>query len=471
MIFRLACACLAPVLAAAKLAEPVCDTTTAWRANIREEVAGLLGAQGYEAVSDNGNWSCSVASSSAGAGNPESVTCQFTFGSKGSPLLQIDPTEVIIHLMCAPETSPLYFGFTPYLLGFDALSLAQFKPAGQIVDTLNHLRMNSTAPPDEVQYPWGRTLAVVVSADEIAMRDSHSALVAAGLPASASNSVALPSALLDLGSGLTKNFFMLGARVGPFNNSADEANFVTASSADGQHAVLRFRRASGSTPAPLATPLRRQRSTGRTEQYLQSEAEDVEMGVLAWATEQGLFLKERAVMSPMLRDGVKSNGTECITNRSTAGCFEDTDDCGYLVAGPLSALQGGDIDVVVGSNSWRSGKAVYGSVGVYTAPLIGGQLAVLGGAAMNSAEYDGSANRFHSSMSAQSIYAVVTRYGGDDSACGATEKWCLNATVTDKAHVLKYVSRAYLNPKTQTGPDADELLAPVVLRFRPFLYV
>merc|ERR1712136_668653 len=119
-----------------------------------------------------------------------------------------------------------------------------------------------------------------------------------------------------------------------------------------------------------------------------------------------------------------------------------------------------------GSSSWRSGKAVYGSVGVYTAPLIGGQLAVLGGAAMNSAEYDGSANRFHSSMS-----AVVTRYGGVDSACGATEKWCLNATVTDKAHVLTYVSRAYLNPQTQTGPDADELLAPVVLRFRPFLHV
>jgi len=175
---------------------------------------------------------------------------------------------------------------------------------------------------------------------------------------------------------------------------------------------------------------------------------------------------EHVSLKPQLRDGVYSNGTECITNHSTAGCLGDTDDAAYFDSPPLSALTQDTMDIVVGVNSHRSGKAAYSSCAVYTGRTGGGQRGVIGGAALADFQYDGSAARFIPDdlglKKVEELFALKVEYG----TCGATEKWCLNATQTEEPHELVYVTRAYLDNTTGTGPWPYEMLPAIVVRLR-----
>jgi len=153
-----------------------------------------------------------------------------------------------------------------------------------------------------------------------------------------------------------------------------------------------------------------------------------------------------------------------VLNRSTAGCALDTTDAAYMDSPPLPALGGGSIDVVVGTNQFATRKATYSSVTAYTMPVGGGQGAVLGGAAMSSMDYTGSAARFRPMPEAAQFFALTVRPASEP--CAAAERWCLNATLAPKrtAVQLVYVTRAYLEPSTHTGPDPHDLLPAVVLR-------
>eukprot|EP01051_Picozoa_sp_SAG22_P005126 SAG22_NODE_296_length_12811_cov_14.899780_14_plen_119_part_00 len=66
-------------------------------------------------------------------------------------------------------------------------------------------------------------------------------------------------------------------------------------------------------------------------------------------------------------------------------------------------------------------------------------------------------------LATDELFAVMVR-SGNGSECG---RWCLNATATERPHTLVYNTRAYLNPRTKTGPSPVDLLAPVILRLRP----
>jgi hypothetical protein len=206
-------------------------------------------------------------------------------------------------------------------------------------------------------------------------------------------------------------------------------------------------------------------------------------GVHAWAKKSGYTVEQQVTLQIQLRDGVPSNGTECVTNRSTAGCFLDTDDAAYFDSSLLPALEADDavIDMIVGANSFVSGQAVYSSAAVYTLPVDGGQLSVLGGAAVANQAYTNSAQRFAppNTPRIDELFALTVRYGSCPPHSSlphshssrmnqgqVTQQWCLNATVTDEEHQVLYVTRAYLNPKTLTGPDPAALLPAVVVRLR-----
>eukprot|EP01051_Picozoa_sp_SAG22_P023982 SAG22_NODE_6436_length_855_cov_9.350529_1_plen_219_part_01 len=167
-----------------------------------------------------------------------------------------------------------------------------------------------------------------------------------------------------------RDYFLLGARAGPFRAPTEEAAFI----AGADEPVLVFRPSKGTAFQPLPTPTRRVRleTAGHaTELQLLASRSKVEALVVSWGVARGLRLAARVTMTPQLRDGVYSNGTECVTNRTSRGCFLDTDDAGYFDSAKLSALTSQGVDVIVGANSQRTCMAVYSSVSVYTVPTAG----------------------------------------------------------------------------------------------------
>ena len=76
-----------------------------------------------------GTFQCLEESGGSGAGNPESNTCFVTFNqstvlNKKLPyVLQLEERDAILYVGCNPAASepPLYYGWSPYLFGFDLL--------------------------------------------------------------------------------------------------------------------------------------------------------------------------------------------------------------------------------------------------------------------------------------------------------------------------------------------------------------
>jgi hypothetical protein len=117
------------------------------RLNHGSSLAAALTPQGFSV--ENASYQCVRESGKSGAGNPESVSCYYVSRSAQSllstatpppPIFQLDERDILVHLGCTPASpGPLYYGFSPYLYGFDAASAAQMLPGGQLTDTPNHL--------------------------------------------------------------------------------------------------------------------------------------------------------------------------------------------------------------------------------------------------------------------------------------------------------------------------------------------
>jgi hypothetical protein len=486
--WRLLCCAAALLAVAAPLHAGACDSTRIQRDRWRTQLTSALTTTGpHLALASTGNYSCATA---GGTGNPESVTCLISHpaasgGGAAATRWQLEKRDALVLIHCAPALpGPLYFGWTPYLVGFDLATALLQRPGGQLVDSLNQLVINSTKP----GLPWGGTVAMIITADAVTDAAVSRALVSVGFPATAINTVVLPSALLgrpagsDMGTGPLRDYFLFGARAGPFRTTKEESAFIASSASE---PVLVYRAAQGGAPPPpppfqpLPTPRRRVRAMAAgaaTERHLLPARSEVERLVGSWAKAAGLQVRARIAMTPQLRDGVYSNGTECVSNRSTHGCFLDTDDACYYDSGALEALPADGIDVVIGANSYNTGMAAYSSVSAYTTAFG----ARPQGVAMDSLEYNGSVAQFaqstvvgtpvDSSVYSQ-LFAVLIRsrpgnssHSPGEPSCG---RWCLNATWMARPHTVAYNTRAYLNPTTKTGPAPTDMLPPVVIRLRP----
>jgi hypothetical protein len=354
-----------------------CDTSAAARQTVRDGTIKNLQSKGYEVV-HSGIFHCIEETGGSGAGNPESNSCyvdldisesgaiQTRNGVSGSAThmktatnslhtFQLEETDVLLYLGCAPESpGPLYYGWTPYLWGFTMEEAQIGRPAGQMVDSLNHLSMKNTnatnnGPLGQDNLPWGFTQAIISTADIQSASDTAGALSAAFSNSSNQqqtwnnipvNVIPIPSALLNLGNGPSSNYFVMGARAGPFASTA--ARHAHAISATEPVVVLSRKRTQlnianrsekspdqpvvATIPQPFPTPTRRNKSasTAPPELSLNSTMETILQGVADWGSERGYEVERRVTLTVQLRDGVPSNGTECVTNRSTAGCYADT---------------------------------------------------------------------------------------------------------------------------------------------------
>jgi hypothetical protein len=173
-----------------------CDSTMASREAVRLHATQALQLKGY--VAHPGVYECIEESGASGAGNPESNTCYIKLNISNTTLppniFQLDETDVLLYLGCAPEApGPLYYGWSPYLVGFTFLDALQKRPGGQMCDSLNHLSMNSSQSViSNAALPWGATQGIVIGADANSVSDVKHAL-ALLFPAAAVNTISVPS--------------------------------------------------------------------------------------------------------------------------------------------------------------------------------------------------------------------------------------------------------------------------------------
>jgi hypothetical protein len=204
-------------------ASPSCDTSAASREAARSSVSADLERKGY--TLSKGVFVCVEESGAKGAGNPESNTCyvQFNRTMQGAPTLpandfQLAETDVLLYMGCAPAPpGPMYYGFSPYLSGFTLADTYRGRPTGQMGDSLNHLVMNSSRP----GLPWGLTQTILFTSDTKALADAREALSKLTMGQRGINTIPIPSAQLHMGHGIDRNYFLLGARAGPFANAAE----------------------------------------------------------------------------------------------------------------------------------------------------------------------------------------------------------------------------------------------------------
>ena len=114
---------------------------------------------------------------------------------------------------------------------------------------------------------FGGTHAIVASADQVSHLDVAAALRAAGVAQDAVNAVVFPSSRLDLGTGPSSSYLLLGSRAGPFET--ERAKFEYAAAVVEPFQL--FRAESRPAPPELApTPAAKPRGpTNRTEHGLQ----------------------------------------------------------------------------------------------------------------------------------------------------------------------------------------------------------
>lgn len=435
-----------------------CDTTLAERNAARANVAAAMAPLGYKAVT--GNYTCQTGTS--GASNPESVSCFYDLGNKLKlPVFQLEETDVLVYIGCAPRApGPLYWGFSPYLMAFNALNLLTMRPGGQLVDSVNQYLLNTTASAG-ASGPWGGSYAIVATPDAVSNQDAGRALAKSGIVPDAVNLVNLPTEFLNLGTRPRDSFVLLGSRAGPFHSKADKAAYIKAVSGE-QVQLFRLRRTKSRPASPLPTPtFDFYRPSKLTETVLADKLKQTVASAQQWAVSAGWRLTRRTDFHVQTRDGKWTNGTECNTNRSTLGCAMDTTDAAYFDSGVFPTLKPNNktMDIVLGVNTAKFGKASYSSLALYVMKLAGGQNGVVGGTAVSSLKYGGSALRFN--PEAPELFAVTVRAG-----CGASEVeegTCLEMPLGGAA--MLYVTRAYADPVHFHAPDPAQLLAPVVLRF------
>ena len=329
------------LLATSSTTRPFCDTTKEQRQDARNDISAAMEGKGFAVA--NGLFECLEESGGAGAGNPESNSCFVMFNQsnnllndKAKYVLQLEDRDAVLYLGCNPNAvhAPLYYGWSPYLFGFDIFHGLKGLPGGQLGDSLNQLTLNSTLRSSKT-LPFGGTSAVIVTADETTASDIIDALPKLYREKGAINVLTVPSAELnvELGRGIFRNFFAFGCRAGPFPNKQARNQHATQALEQVLFFSQRLSRVRA-PPRPLVTPPRRSKAMPKgmpTErEMLNASLAALITNVETFAQTKGLKVQFKHSLAPQLRDGVPSNGTECVTNRSTTGCALDTDDAAYF---------------------------------------------------------------------------------------------------------------------------------------------
>lgn len=452
-----------------------CDTTLVERNRIRANVLAELKKTGYVQANPLG------VAGYVNGDNDSSTRPSQDFGysmnysnseganPKPSFYQMYSQRDVIVWIGCSPPQGAWYFGCTEYLDSFASPHDTSAHPGSSVVppsgivsgpfasmgDTLNQLSMRSTS-----EDFWDATIVMVTTADETAatavigaFREHAPQL----LPAI--NIQVVPSLLsskIKMGTGKGYSVFTTGCRMAPGKLNEWDSNVRdTVKEYLTHREPLLYLDGTKRTSAtkPYQTPLLKPRKSGsHTEQDLESTFEAMLCQVKQRAFDMGFVqaaIRGETTLAPLNATGENFylNGTRCIIDGGN--CVQDSQDALYTTASvPLGAST---MQVAVGVNHRLSHMATYGYV-------------QYGNFSVHDRQSEGSAMPWAPQLPKANLFiALIVRSTQEECRELPTDlvKWCDSVS----SEQVAYNERAYLNPLTQTGPDASELLPTKVLKF------
>lgn len=336
-----------------------------------------------------------------------------------------------------------YFGFTPYLTDRARPGGARRSVAASLSETLNQLVIRTAGGG-----VFGARTAVIAAMTDTARNAAASALVAAGMPLSAINTIVFDPKVVVPGLGEGADTLSVLFRVAVPKDRAALDAFVASPGAS----VYRLTPKTKQTGAPLAVSARPKNVTS-TETALAPAVDRLRAAIVA--ANPGFVAQDLGV-----DDGVPDPAA-CIAG--TDVCAFDNRDTTYPGISPRVLFPNDDeFYVAYGVDHQVAGKVSYANVSVYAMEHLVGLESVA------SPRYPGSAQSFLGAADADAtkLFAWrIARTCGSDPYCMTVPKGgCPDGIENKKLGSIAF--RTYLEPSSKTAPLPSTLVRDRILRFR-----
>lgn len=309
---------------------------------------------------------------------------------------------------------------------------------------------------------FNKNVFLVYTADRKTNRAVRAAAKRAGFPDRVFNTVVIPSSILKTNDALdeTADQVIIGQRTALWKDGSDDGGGYI------EHPGVRVFRITppDGSHDPLPMPRQMVRGSGSTEFDLGPAVEKLREAILdqnGTLVAQELITDQWVLQSP-------------IAIQTLTDALGDSSDTTYLYTRQLFKLTDNPDDflIVYGPNHQKTGKAVYHSITIYSGYKACGIATAYDHCyADDCLAFSGSADVYlpnEAPKIAGKLYAVkVARH------CGENDPYCLEVPIagcgegTQLDDEMFVGFRAYIDPKTKTGPSYTELLFDRVIHFTP----
>lgn len=400
---------------------------------------------------------------------------------------RMNPDEALIYIGATPPPCD-YFSFCPFLFVRhypDSYEKGNWLFAS-IGDPLNAALLKTDGPGHTARIT--KNTMVIFVTDTIVYKRIERIARSSGFPQSMINCYVIPSSVLNLGTSPESDTLLILLRTANFRNQTKGDAYL-----DNDHYATVYRVTPSATPdilQPFDYPPARNRELrpegGELNPKLQAGLERLKAAILAKTPNASYKAYESMRWFYDSRDVLKEDPSSPAYRQFVAGESSDTPYLRITENGtdPANFILGdNDMAVVYGVNHAATGLATYSSFGVYgewktnldCAPFyfIGCDDYIWNGvASMTSHKFAGSAQRYiPGDPMARYLYAVRLVRGD----CPKGDKYCVSVPVPTKPWWLEPTTpgsadgigkdqpaliawRAYLNPKTKSGPSYDDII-------------
>jgi hypothetical protein len=354
--------------------------------------------------------------------------------------------EALIFIGQTPPAAQ-YFSFRSYVFSRRGW-LGRRELFASLGDSLNLKVISTTGTPDGAAGdPFDRATVVITTADRRLDARLRQWLASSGAPEEMANTDVIPRGLTRMGTTSDSDEFVMLMRVAQFADAAAGQRYTRTPPAT----VLRVTPPTPWPIEPLPLPAERPRGTETSEAWLKPAL--VLLIDAVRAKYLGAEIEHRRMRTPRL------SGLTCLKRHTP--CFGDNADAVYSVSLPTRLTDDPrDFLIVVGVQHETTGKATSTSLAVYHTPRLMGIAAVTGDALLHSADR-------YLPTHPQRRYLYAYKFARDcqgEPYCSEVSQGPLGVPLATR---LNLVERAYLEPKTHTGPLAAQIVPPHVLHVCP----
>lgn len=371
-------------------------------------------------------------------------------------------------LVCTTPPPCQYYSYTTFLFyRWDPVRGVNRKIFSNIGEPLNRFVLKTGGK------PFNKSIVIIYTPDEKTDKAVRAAAKAAGFADDVINTYVIPSSLLNTNSSLdaTTDQLVIGQRMALFDDPTAGTNYV---SNPGTHLyrVTPPCPASDADLKPMAAPNSRVRGTGTTESDLRPYVENLRTAIIGHYPQlqaQDLGTDQWIQQSP-------------IALQTWANTLGDSSDAAYLATKQSFKLSAdpNDFVIVYGVNHMKTKKALYSNINVYQTCMACGVASAFSNCNGDTTcvSFTGTATDYMTSglpSDPDQLYALkIARDCTGDLHClkvPVPNPPGSCGTGVDLDQDLYVAFRAYVEPKTDTGPSYTELQFDRVLHFTPVPFI